>query len=58
MEILTIARPTDEVTPAVVITAAISASDVTGLTLGAASKTHLVTYSENIVLDLDRRKIF
>ena len=50
MKILTVGCPTDEVTPAMVITAAISASDVAGLTLGAASSTHLVTYPENIAL--------
>ena len=44
MIILTVGCPTDEVTPALVIMAAITSPDVTGLTLRAASSTHLVTF--------------
>ena len=46
MIILTVGCPTDEVTPAMVINATITSSYVTGLTLRAASSTHLVTFME------------
>ena len=44
MIILTVGCPTDEVTPAMVINATITSPNVTGLTLRAASGTHLVTF--------------
>ena len=50
MIILTVGCPTDEVTPAVVIMAAITSPNVTGLTLRAASSTHLVTFMEIITV--------